>query len=90
MAYQFDPQVIREICSYMNSEPMNSVLAIAQFNATDKKIDQANLVSFDGEGCEFEITSEGNKSILRVSWFRPIDTRPEIKEQLLALYQSAY
>ncbi len=85
----FAPDVIDAICTYMNTDPMESTLTIVQGLTGDRTVTKVTMTGFDGKECVFQAENpEGTKEV-RIPWLRQISERPEVREQLFALLDRA-
>jgi hypothetical protein len=90
MAHQFEPDVIAAICNYMNDASMRANLTeIVKALSSDDDITEATMIRFDGDGFDVDIAKNGDTSVARFPWSRPVTQRGEVREQLLLLFERA-
>lgn len=86
---EFAADVIEAICTYMNTDPMESSLTIVQGLTGDRTVTKVTMKTFDGAECVFDAESPAGTREVRIPWLREISERAEVREQLFALLDRA-
>jgi hypothetical protein len=91
MAQTFDEQTLAGVLGHMNSDHTGDNILIARAFGSDSEPAAARMTGFDGDGGEWAVTSaSGETTHLRVDWpGGPITARPEVRREIVALYESA-
>jgi hypothetical protein len=92
MPHFFDSDVVDAILRHMNGDHADDNILIARAFATasDVPITDAVMTDLDGDGGVWRITRAGIPEELRVPWpGGPIDSRPAIRREVVALYDLA-
>ena len=92
MTHIFDSDVVAAILRHMNGDHSDDNLLIARAfaSASDLKITNAEMTDLDGAGGVWQITRAGVAEELRVPWpGGPIDERPQVRREVVALYDLA-
>lgn len=93
MPHSFDADVVSAVLRHMNGDHTDDNLLIARaFSSDDDAADitGATMTGFDGDGGTWSVTRGGTASELRVPWpGGPIDDRPSVRRQVVALYDLA-
>lgn len=85
----FDRDTIDAICRYMDDDPTQACLTIVMAHTGDRGWERARLITFDSRSATFEASGpEGWKTYV-IPWNREISARPEVREQLMLLWQEA-
>lgn len=90
MAHTFDDQIVAAVLRHMNTDhPDDNALIARAFGASDAV--SAEMTGFDGEGGQWRATlRDGSDAVVRVPWpGRPITERPEVRREIVALYDAA-
>jgi hypothetical protein len=89
MPHTFDEATLAGVLRHMNSDHTDdNVLIVRAFADVDAA--SAVMTGFDGEGGDWEaVTAEGAQRV-RVAWpGGPIAERPEVRREVVALYDEA-
>ncbi|MFJ4223288.1 DUF2470 domain-containing protein [Microbacterium sp. NPDC089695] len=92
MPHSFEPDVVAAVLRHMNDDHTDDNLLIARaFSSPDQgEITDATMSGFDGDGGTWSVTRGGTASELVVPWpGGPIDDRPSVRRQVVALYDLA-
>ncbi|MFS0910880.1 DUF2470 domain-containing protein [Microbacterium sp. 179-I 3D2 NHS] len=92
MPHTFDADVVSAVLRHMNGDHTDDNLLIARAFAqpADSPITDAVMTAFDGEGGTWSITRDGALTEIRVPWpGGPIDERPAVRREVVALYDAA-
>lgn len=89
MTHQFDSSVITAVLAHMNDDHTADNLVIAHaFGAPDATA--VEMTGFDGDGSDWSVQTPDGHRELRISWpDGPIDERPAVRQQVVALYVAA-
>lgn len=85
----FEPEVVKSICDYMNTDPMQSTLTIVQGLTKDRSVTSVVMTGFDENACYFLATKPDGESPVTIPWIKPITERPEVRTSLFALLDLA-
>ncbi|MCT1479350.1 DUF2470 domain-containing protein [Microbacterium sp. p3-SID336] len=92
MPHLFDPAVVSAVLRHMNGDHTDDNLLIARAFSEPSAAEPSGAVmtGFDGEVGVWEVTRDGATSELRVPWpGGPISERPEVRREVVALYDAA-
>ncbi|MFJ4176135.1 DUF2470 domain-containing protein [Microbacterium sp. NPDC089696] len=92
MPHSFDADVVSAVLRHMNGDHTDDNLLIARAFSSDAvdEITGATMTGFDGDGGTWSVTRGGTASELQVAWpGGPIDDRPSVRRQVVALYDLA-
>lgn len=92
MPHNFDADVVTAILRHMNGDHTDDSLLITRAFAADSgaEITHAVMTGLDGDAGVWEITRGGGTEELRVAWPNgPIDERPAVRREVVALYDAA-
>ncbi|GMA28969.1 hypothetical protein GCM10025874_22220 [Arenivirga flava] len=88
MPHTFEPQVVDAVLHHMNDDHHDDSLLIARaFGAPDAE--RSVMTALDGDGGTWLVTESGEQRELRVAWSQPITERPEIRREVVVLYDRA-
>jgi hypothetical protein len=90
MPHVFDPDVVSGVLSHMNNDHADDNLLIARAFSSPDAI-ASTMTGFDGEAGAWRVTTaSGEEEEVRVPWRgRPISERPEVRREIVALYDAA-
>lgn len=87
-AFKFAPEAVEGVLHHMNSDHTDDSLLIARaFGALDATA--STMTTLDGDAGYWLITVDGKESELRVPWSVSITERPEIRREVVVLYDAA-
>ncbi|QKJ21312.1 DUF2470 domain-containing protein [Microbacterium hominis] len=91
MTHQFDATVVAAVLDHMNGDHADDNLLIARAFAPDATISAASMTAFDGDGGRWAATlADGTTREIAVAWpAAPITARPEVRREIVALYDEA-
>ncbi len=91
MPYTFDPAIVAAVLHHMNDDHADDNLLIARaFSEGTDAVTAAVMTGLDGDAGVWEVTRGETVEQLRVSWpGAPITERPEIRREVVALYDAA-
>lgn len=85
---KFSPEIVEAVLHHMNDDHLDdSLLIVRAF--VDKNATEATMVDFDQTKSFWEYTLNGQTERAEISWPEPISTRPEIRQAVVKLYESA-
>ena len=84
----FDPAITAAVLHHMNDDhPEDSLLIARAFGHTDATA--SVMTTFDTEGGTWVYTLDGSEIELTLRWTAPITERPEIRREIVVLYDEA-
>ncbi len=84
----FSPDIVAAVLHHMNDDHVGDSLLIARaFGSLDA--DLASMVDLDGDGGTFAYTVGDAQHSVTVPWTAPISERPEIRREVVVLYDRA-
>ena len=84
----FEPAITAAVLHHMNDDhPEDSLLIARAFGHTDAT--DAVMTALDTEGGTWLYTLEGSEIELTLQWTAPISERPEIRREIVVLYDEA-
>lgn len=96
MTYLFDDAVIAGVLGHMNGDHDDDNVLISRAFAPDAgvpdaEITAARMTGFDGDGGRWEATlADGSVTDIAVAWpGGPISERPEVRREVVAVYDEA-
>lgn len=84
----FDADVVAAVLKHMNEDHAEDNALIARAFG-DPRADSAVMVGVDGEGGRWRYDVGGEFHEVTVPWSRPITTRPEIRREVVVVYDAA-
>lgn len=85
----FEPDVVRAVLKHMNEDHADDSLLIARAFGPPSAT-SARMTGLDNGGGHWEVEVGGELVELRVPWpAGPISERPEIRREVVALYEAA-
>lgn len=90
MPASFAPEIVAAVLRHMNSDHTDDNVLIARAFG-DVEPTGAEMTGFDGDGGDWMVTdAAGATAPLRVAWpGGPISERPEVRREIVALYDAA-
>ncbi|MCC4909480.1 DUF2470 domain-containing protein [Microbacterium sp. cx-59] len=91
MPHAFDDQTVTAVLGHMNSDHTDDNILIARAFGDSPAPESARMTGFDGDGGDWVVTTAGGETAeLRVPWpGGPITARPEVRREVVALYDEA-
>lgn len=91
MAHTFDESTLRGVTGHMNNDHGDDNVLIARAFSPLPDVVAAEMVGFDGEGGRWRVvTADGGEDVIHVPWpGGPIAERPEVRREIVALYDEA-
>lgn len=89
MPSPFSDEVVAAVLRHMNGDHQDdNLLIVRAFGAPDA--DEATMTGFDGDGGTWLVRRGEAEEELRVAWpHAPIQERPEVRREVVALYDAA-
>lgn len=84
----FSPDVVEAVLEHMNGDHTDDNLLIVRAFA-DRDAESATMIDVDGRGGRWRYTSGGRELEADVAWSTEISTRPEIRREIVVLYNAA-
>lgn len=85
----FDQQVVDAVTGHMNGDHPEDNLLIVRALGEQPEATAAVMTGLDGAGGDWEATVDGAPVAVRVPWSRPLTERPEIRVEVVRMYQEA-
>jgi hypothetical protein len=93
MTHRFDEATLAGVLSHMNGDHGEDNLLIARAFHPHADVVASTMVGFDGDGGDWrvQLADGGGEEIdIRVPWSgRPITERPEVRREIVALYDES-
>ncbi|MDE0546401.1 DUF2470 domain-containing protein [Microbacterium sp. C7(2022)] len=91
MTFVFDDAVVTAVLAHMNDDHTDDNLLIARAFAPSFTAVTSTMIGFDGERGQWRIaTDEGEEHTIEVPWpGGAISERPEVRREIVALYDEA-
>ncbi|MFE7845630.1 DUF2470 domain-containing protein [Microbacterium sp. NPDC057407] len=91
MTHVFDMSVRDAVLAHMNGDHGDDNLLIAQAFGPGDDVVSATMTGFDGDGGSWEAhLFDGSRTIVRAAWLGgAITQRPEVRREIVALYDEA-
>lgn len=84
----FSPEIVAAVLHHMNDDHTDdNVLIVRAFAGVDP--DSATMTTLDHLGGTWSYSADGVESELTVPWSREISERPEIRREVVVLYDAA-
>ena len=88
MTHEFEPDVVAAVLHHMNDDHTDDALLIARaFGAPEAE--SATMTGLDGDAGVFTAVVDGAEVEVRVPWSEPITERPQIRREVVVLYDRA-
>lgn len=91
MPHTFDDAALRGVLGHMNNDHVDDNVLIARAFATGSDVVAAEMVTFDGDGGTWRVTTAaGNEDVIVIPWpGGSITQRHEVRREIVALYDEA-
>lgn len=92
VTHLFDTDIVSAVLRHMNGDHTddNTLIVRAFADIPEAQVADAVMTGFDGDGGDWSYTRSGAASVLRVPWpGGPIDERPAVRREVVALYDLA-
>lgn len=84
----FTPEIVAAVLHHMNDDhPEDNLLIARAFGSTDAWA--ATMISLDGDGGTWSYLIDDDEREVTVPWSGPITERPEIRREIVVLYDAA-
>ena len=88
MTHTFAPEIVEAVAAHMNDDHTeDSLLIVRAFGLPEAE--SARLTDLDGDAAVFTAVVDGTEEQVRVPWSEPITERPEIRREVVVLYERA-
>jgi hypothetical protein len=88
MPHAFSPEIVDAVLHHMNDDHNDDSLLIARaFGAP--AAESATMIALDGDGGTWTVVEGGETRSIQVPWSQPITERPEIRREVVVLYERA-
>ncbi|ARJ07031.1 hypothetical protein GCM10010988_23830 [Cnuibacter physcomitrellae] len=85
----FDPDVVQAILRHMNGDHTDDNILIARA-FVDPSAEASVMTGYDADGGTWEVTTSGSTRSATVAWPNgPIAERPDVRREIVALYDEA-
>ena len=86
----FSPDIVAAVLHHMNDDHTDdNVLIIRAFAGVEPDSGSATMTTLDHLGGSWSYTVDGTESELTVPWSHEISERPEIRREVVVLYDAA-
>lgn len=86
--FTFDPAIVAGVLHHMNVDHADDNLLFARAFG-DRRASAARMVALDGHGGDWVYAIDGSEHALRIDWSSPITERPQIRREIVAVYDRA-
>lgn len=87
-AFHFAPEIIAGVLHHMNDDHLDDNLLIARAFG-DRGATASVMTGLDGSAGRWSMTVGGEERAFSVDWSEPITERPEIRREIVVLYDRA-
>ena len=84
----FSPDVVTAVLAHMNGDHLDDSLLIARAFAT-VDAEAASMTDLDESGATFSYSVDGESRSVTVPWTATIAERPEIRREVVVMYERA-
>ena len=84
----FEPDVVSAILEHMNGDHDDDNLLIVRA-FVDPAATTAEMTGFDGDGGLWTYRTPAGEFVSRVPWREPISERPQVRAEIVSLYERA-
>ncbi|GAA1745717.1 DUF2470 domain-containing protein [Aeromicrobium alkaliterrae] len=88
MSHTFEPEVVDAVLAHMNDDHTDDALLIVRAFGLPEA-ESATMTGLDGDAAVFAAVLDGVPSEVRVPWSTSITERPEIRREVVVLYEQA-
>lgn len=85
----FSPAVVAAVTAHMNGDHPEDTLLICRALGGAPDATSARMTGLDGEGGDYAVTVDGTERTVRVPWSGPLTERPQIRAEVVRLYQES-
>ncbi len=86
--FAFDPEIVAGVLHHMNDDHADDSLLFARAFGNPRAV-SARMVGLDGDGGDWVYSVDGGDHELRIDWSAPITERPQIRREIVAVYDRA-
>lgn len=88
MPHAFEPTVVDAVVAHMNDDHTDDALLIVRAFG-QPEAEPARMTGLDGDAGVFQAVVGGVATEVRVPWSEPITERPQIRREVVVLYERA-
>ena len=85
----FSADVVSAVTAHMNGDHPEDTLLICRALGGAPDATAARMTGLDGDGGDYAVTVDGAERTVRVPWGQPLTERPQIRAEVVRLYQEA-
>jgi putative heme iron utilization protein len=85
----FDQAVVDAVRKHMNTDHADDTLVMVRGVGGRPDATAARMTGLDGEGGEYAVVVDGAEETIRIPWSRPISERPEIRAEVVRLFEES-
>jgi len=91
MPHVFDDATLTGVLGHMNNDHSDDNILIARAFSPIPDVVSSIMTTFDGDAGQWQVTTaDGAEEVIRVPWpGGPISARPEVRREIVALYDAA-
>jgi len=91
MPHVFDDATLTGVLGHMNNDHSDDNILIARAFSPIPDVVSSIMTTFDGDAGQWQVTTaDGTEEVIRVPWpGGPISARPEVRREIVALYDAA-
>ncbi|MFY7066832.1 DUF2470 domain-containing protein [Nocardiopsis changdeensis] len=89
MSGPFSPEVVTAVTAHMNGDHPEDTLLICRALGGHPDATGARMTGLDGEAGEYAVTVGGTEHTVRIPWAHPLTERPQIRQEVVRMYQEA-
>ncbi|MGW0434764.1 DUF2470 domain-containing protein [Micromonospora sp. NPDC003197] len=89
MSGPFPPEVVAQISRHMNDDHAADSLLICRALGGQPTASAARMSGLDTEGIDFTAVVDGVEVPVRVPFGQPITERPQVRQEVVRMYQQA-
>ncbi|MFD3688818.1 DUF2470 domain-containing protein [Nocardiopsis sp. NPDC058631] len=87
--HPFSPDVVAAVTAHMNGDHPEDTLLICRALGGVPGATAARMTGLDGAGGDYTVTVDGAERAVRVPWGHLLTERPQIRAEVVRLYQEA-
>lgn len=85
----FSPEVVAAVTAHMNDDHPEDTLLICRALGGRPEATAARMTGLDGDGGDYAVTVDDTEHAVRIPWARPLTERPQIRAEVVRMYQEA-
>lgn len=87
--HQFDDATVQGVVAHMNADHGADTLLICRSLGARPDATEASMLGLDGDGGDYRVVVAGAEETIRIPWSRPLTERPEIRAEVVRMYEAA-